>query len=173
MLALARAWRFESSSGHHFPCGQSPKLAETAEIRLFRPCIDRLRLLASANDRKKSGAFLGAFLGVFWKGRLLAHARRSSAAQRNVVIVQLSFRAGLRACEIAGLTRLSGPVTFRPPRVIAANGLLPVCSSPDVKLVHAFAPWPPCEVKNQAVAFRYIDAIRRWKWQQRRRDARA
>lgn len=36
--------------------------------------------------------------------RVLTRARRSSAPHRNVVIVQLSFRAGLRACEIAGLT---------------------------------------------------------------------
>ena len=36
--------------------------------------------------------------------RVLACARRTSAPNRNVVIVQLSFRTGLRACEIAGLT---------------------------------------------------------------------
>ena len=36
--------------------------------------------------------------------RMLTCARRSSAPQRNVVIIQLSFRSGLRACEIAGLT---------------------------------------------------------------------
>ena len=36
--------------------------------------------------------------------RMLTCARRSSAPHRNVVIIQLSFRSGLRACEIAGLT---------------------------------------------------------------------
>ena len=36
--------------------------------------------------------------------RLLACARRSPANKRNTVVVYLSFRAGLRACEIAGLT---------------------------------------------------------------------
>jgi integrase len=35
--------------------------------------------------------------------RTLAHVRRSNQPERNVVIVLLSVRAGLRACEIAGL----------------------------------------------------------------------
>lgn len=36
--------------------------------------------------------------------RLLAHARTQRHSDRNAVIILLSFKAGLRACEIAGLT---------------------------------------------------------------------
>ena len=36
--------------------------------------------------------------------RLLAHVRSGSYANRNTVLVLLSFRAGLRACEMAGMT---------------------------------------------------------------------
>lgn len=43
--------------------------------------------------------------------RLLAHARRSSMPTRNTTIIMLSFRAGLRACEIAGL---DWPSVLRP-----------------------------------------------------------
>lgn len=35
--------------------------------------------------------------------RVLAHVRQGRCASRNSVIILLSFRAGLRACEIAGL----------------------------------------------------------------------
>jgi len=35
--------------------------------------------------------------------RLLAHARKGSSPKRDVVVILLSIRAGLRACEIAGL----------------------------------------------------------------------
>lgn len=36
--------------------------------------------------------------------RVVAYANSSSAPRRDTVIVELSYRAGLRACEIAGLT---------------------------------------------------------------------
>ena len=36
--------------------------------------------------------------------RLLAHATGHRHHLRNTVIIMLSFKAGLRACEIAGLT---------------------------------------------------------------------
>jgi integrase/recombinase XerD len=49
--------------------------------------------------------------------RLLAHARGSRTATRNQIIVLLSFRAGLRACEIAGL---DWPSVLRPDGRIAS-----------------------------------------------------
>lgn len=44
-------------------------------------------------------------------GRVLEHVRQGGAAKRNQCIVLLSFRAGLRACEIAGLSweMVTGP----------------------------------------------------------------
>lgn len=43
--------------------------------------------------------------------RLLTYARRSSMPTRNITIILMSFRAGLRACEIAGL---DWPSVLRP-----------------------------------------------------------
>lgn len=44
-------------------------------------------------------------------GRVLEHVSQGGAAKRNQCIVLLSFRAGLRACEIAGLSweMVTGP----------------------------------------------------------------
>lgn len=61
--------------------------------------------------------------------RLLAYARRSGMPTRNQMIVLLSFKAGLRACEIAGLDwssvlRADGRLapTVRVSGAVAKNG---------------------------------------------------
>ncbi|WP_082662827.1 MULTISPECIES: tyrosine-type recombinase/integrase [unclassified Sphingopyxis] len=56
-------------------------------------------------------------------GRVLEHVGQRGAAQRNRCIVLLSFRAGLRACEIAGLSwdMVTGP-DGRISTIIAVSG---------------------------------------------------
>lgn len=49
--------------------------------------------------------------------RLLAHVQLTSQPTRNTVIVLLSFHAGLRACEIAGL---AWPAVLRPDGTLSA-----------------------------------------------------
>ena len=60
MLALARAWRFESSSGHHFPVRHwSSAVAKAADFRHFPMQVDCDRSLVIAHSRGLLGAFWG------------------------------------------------------------------------------------------------------------------
>lgn len=57
-------------------------------------------------------------LGTADVRRLLRHLSRHRHARRNRVMVMLSFKAGLRACEISGL---SWPMVLRPDGTLATS----------------------------------------------------
>jgi hypothetical protein len=98
VLAIARSWRFESSSGHHFAVFRRPsRVDKPTEIRHILPVDGHWRPLNVAYSHDFLGAFSGAF-GMPQEGAEggfeVRICERFGPAERNAFTCRLARKVG-------------------------------------------------------------------------------